>query len=307
MPVMWLPFYDFGSAVGVSAENKTDEQLFVYLSFQILPSFTGKAARDPKNPAHSPPRVAPPRADQGKWLEYLLTQLMAHGCPAPSPKVVPGPSSGPNGQIVRTMNRLFAKLNPLEFRNPAFTYPALQQQGFLYATDLPLYMSKIESARSVWTGHIAKADGPRRELPFYDVSQKVGLQSVNYSPNSNLPSSVATTPDEVLVVTLLKLIFNGLPATFPGAPYSGPNSMLGLTAIPTFGNRVKELGWTVDDTSCVSPAGSSTDSPSLIRPLNYYAALANLNLFATLSTGASYIPAALSQALAANVKNLWAQ
>lgn len=307
MPVMWLPFYDFGSPVGLNAKNTADEQLFVYLSSQLLPLFTGSAFKDPKNPAvRGAPRVAAPRADQGKWLDFLLTQLMAHGCPAPSPKVVPGPSDGPNGQIVRTMNRLVAKLNPSEYRNPTFQCSALPFQGSLLATDLPMHMSKIESARSIWSGHIAKSAGPRRELPFYDVSQKVWTQSANYVPSSNLPPSAPATMDELLVVTLLRLVFNFLPSLFPGAPFASPNSTLGLTTIPIFGVRVKELGWTVDDTHCVGPAGTSTDSPSLIRPLNYYAALANFSAFVKLSGGGQWVPPALAQAVTANVKNLWA-
>lgn len=308
MPVMWLPFYDFGGEVGVNAPNSTDEQLFVYLSVQLLPTLAAAVRKDPKKPAsRNAPRVAAPRSDQRQWLDYLLTQLTPYGCPGPSPKVVPGPSSGPNGQIVRLMNRLFADINPAEFRNPSFITPALQQQGFLHATDLPMHMSKIESARSVWTGHIAKATGPRRELPFYDVIQKVGLQSVNFGPNSNGPSGTATTPDELLVATLLKIVFNGLAQMFPGAPIISPNAIVSLNTIPIFGMRVKELGWAVDDTHCVTPSGGSTNSLSLIRPLNYYAALANLTLYAKLSTGGAQIPSTLAQALQANTKNLWAQ
>lgn len=289
MPVLWLPFYDFGGDVGKSLATPADAQLFQFLSQKALQAL-------PTRGRHAPP-VAAPKNDGGKFLDFLLKALAPFGCPQPGPDVVPGPSSGRHGAIVRTLNRLFAEKSPAEYRGPNFG--EVLTSGQLLASDLPYQFSSIESMRSAWTGLTASSKGPKLELPFHDVSTPVQLQ---VNQNQEGPSGVPVTPDQILVSSLMKMVGVGLPDMLPGVNVS-PNSIVTLGAIPVFGARAKECGWPVDDINCVSPAGNNRTAPSLIRPLNYYAALSRPHQFSRLSREAwAWAPATLVQALAANAK-----
>jgi hypothetical protein len=284
MAILWLPFYDLGRPIGPGQPNHSlDIKLFGFLTNKLAQKAASKMATPPPSVSRSAIEAGlPPSAE---WIQWWLKWS---GSPAlQSPVVLPAHQGSQS--LMKKLNKEYCNLFPAEFVNPTFSF---SNSGALTLTNLPGHMALSKCLNSGWLGLKATAEGPIREVPYYDLSANFGLNSPNLGG------------DTCLVSALLKQIQGGLPGFLKNFQL-GPNAVAGPSAVPVFAQAASEAGWPSSPSETVIyPDGGLGPSTTLTRALNHFALKANRNGFIALAGAASgNIGAMLVQDLQANRKS----